>query len=54
MKGIRMEYRACPECTYPLRSYMSIEGEITYVVSKCSNCRCTYTRKRKVKDKKVA
>ena len=54
MKGIRFEYRPCPECTYPLRSYMSVKGEITYIVSKCSNKRCSYTRRRKVKDKKAA
>ncbi|MBR5032466.1 MAG: hypothetical protein IKX70_02200 [Treponema sp.] len=54
MKGIRMEYRPCPECTYPLRYSKSIEGEFTYIISKCSNCRCTYTRRRKVKYKKAA
>ena len=52
MKGIRMEYRPCPECTYPLRYYKSVDGEITYVISKCSNFRCSYTRKRKVKKPK--
>ena len=52
MKGIRFEYRPCPECTYPLRYYKSVDGEITYVVSKCSNIRCSYTRKRKVKKPK--
>jgi len=52
MKGIRMEYRPCPECTYPLRYYKSVDGEMTYVVSKCSNFRCSYTRKRKVKKPK--
>ena len=51
MKGIRFEYKSCPECTYPLRKYKSIEGEVVYTVSKCSNCRCNYTRKRKVQDK---
>ena len=52
MKGIRIEYRPCPECTYPLRYYKSVDGEITYVVSKCSNFRCSYTRKRNVKKPK--
>ncbi len=52
MKGIVLEYKACPECTYPLRYYKSIEGEITYIITKCSNIRCGRIRKRKATTKK--
>lgn len=41
-------YRGCPECTYPLRKSIGVEGNITYVISKCTNNRCGYTRKRKI------
>ena len=47
-------YRGCPECTYPLRRSIGVEGNITFIISKCTNNRCGYSRKRKIADNKIA
>lgn len=53
MKGVKLEYRPCPNCTYPLHYYKSFVGEITYIVTKCGNIKCSYTRKRKARKPKI-
>ncbi len=53
-KVIDTTYRGCPECTYPLRKSIGVEGNITYVISKCTNNRCGYSRKRKIAEDKEA
>lgn len=39
--------RQCPECTYPLKTYPDLDRQ--YMITKCTNVRCDYTRTRKVK-----
>ena len=44
---INTRYRACPECTYPLKTYLDLDGE--YKITRCTNNRCSYYKTRKVK-----
>lgn len=48
MTAIRIPYKACPHCTYPLKS-LKLDDE--YSMTVCTNSRCGYSKKIKRRKK---